>query len=576
MFEQSGSVVYLNMAAREMLCLPRDIGTLNISDIDQTFAGESGIINMGLVDQGNLKRFTTRLIPAKGDSIIADAFVHKCDDLYVASYQDASGKVAFIESTTAFGLRNEVALDSIPDPIYVLDMNGRWLHANKAALKRFGMNEVDFIDHTSMDLLSHRPWLDDFFGNEENMAREAWASGKPQLTMARAGSPDGDKKDIYQQFFIPNFDRSGRRWLMLVYSRNITAIAEAQELSDERAEMLSSILSNNTVGIALYEEGDLRYGNYSFMNYINNAAENFYHLDGSHASFFKRIHDFIEQNKLKKVDPVVWDYFSREGEHRLLQLEFSSRQSHHGDKVSTTIMLHDVTELMRMEAEQRLYSVRLHQLAEKIEKVQEEERQSLAVEVHDIVGGAATALSMRMGLLKMQLNDVASPEAAQSLDECASLSRSLVNNIRRIVKGLEDVLPADADPNEVLVMYAGRFCGMYGVTPIFEFSVGDWHVDTKTLALLVKIMREAINNAGKHSGCTTITIRAGITESGHFIEVADNGRGMPENLGEEGNGIRQMRRAVDRHNGELRIQSSRGGTSLFCHIPKGEFPYEGR
>lgn len=568
-FEHSGTVVYANKASRSMLCIPHNKIPLDISTFDRTFAGASGIINLAFIDQGSLQKYTTELRTFDGRAFIAEAAVHKSGKYYIASYQDSTYKQAFLESTTAFGLRNEIALDSIPDPIYVLDKQGRWLHANKAAINRLGLAEDEIVDRTSKELRSQRPWLDNFFMNEEKMAREAWLSGAQQLTVARAGNSRNAKKEIYQQFFVPNFDKAGEPWLMLVYSRNITAIAEAQELSDERAEMLSSILSNNSVGIALYENEVLKYGNSTFLGYVNNAAEYFCHLDRTPASFFRRLNDFLRENKLEKVPASVWDYYSRDGQHRLLELEFTRRTSQSDEKVSTTIMLHDVTEMMRMEAEQRSYSIRLHHLAAKIEKVQEEERQSLSSEVHDIVGGVAAALHMRMGLLIMQLDGVAPDDAFANLQECESLSGTLVSNIRRIVKGLEDILPADADPKEVIVLYAGRFCGMFGITPFFEFRTQDWKVDTPTLFTLVKILREAINNAGKHSGCSQITIRGGAAEQGNFIEISDDGSGMPASRREDGNGIKSMKRQAESLNGDLKINSTQWGTTLYCYIPTG-------
>jgi PAS domain-containing protein len=330
-FNPEGVITYWNNAARDLLDLVESDAGLYISAIDPTFQGEAGVINLGLVDAEKLDCYSTILTKPRGGQLNADAVIHRNDGHYVVSYKDTTSRVAYWEATEASALRTEIALNSIPDPIYVIDPNGQWQYANGAALQRFGITLQEIsAGITSGKIVSKHPHLKEFFIHELAYAENAWTSGVRGMTMARVSASDKNPVEIYQQFYVPNFDKDNQPWLLLVYSKNITAVAEAQAISDERAELLASILSNNSVGLAHCDSGSFVFLNRIFQKYMRDSAEEYYLLDKTDVTFSNRILDYVETLTDEKHEPEIWDYYTKDGEHRLLKLEFTRRQTSHG------------------------------------------------------------------------------------------------------------------------------------------------------------------------------------------------------------------------------------------------------
>ena len=84
------------------------------------------------------------------------------------------------------------------------------------------------------------------------------------------------------------------------------------------------------------------------------------------------------------------------------------------------------------------------------------------------------------------------------------------------------------------------------------------------------LLKEAVNNAIKHSAATTITIECSITKELQFT-VADNGKGFnPDTVKRNGNGLLNYKKRVDNLNGSYRLATAPGqGTKLTFSIPLG-------
>jgi len=81
---------------------------------------------------------------------------------------------------------------------------------------------------------------------------------------------------------------------------------------------------------------------------------------------------------------------------------------------------------------------------------------------------------------------------------------------------------------------------------------------------LFLIIKEAVNNAIRHSAATTLVITIGIDKQCLFLEVKDNGKGFDVNeRSKRGNGLNNMEKRVAQINGLLSVLSTPGkGTSI--------------
>ena len=93
------------------------------------------------------------------------------------------------------------------------------------------------------------------------------------------------------------------------------------------------------------------------------------------------------------------------------------------------------------------------------------------------------------------------------------------------------------------------------------------------------LMREALRNAVRHSGCERITVRLEVGDGEVYGRVEDDGSGFdPEAVGKAspswGVGLRSMTERAEMLGGELRVSSRPGaGTRVEVRVPlDGRWP----
>ena len=92
----------------------------------------------------------------------------------------------------------------------------------------------------------------------------------------------------------------------------------------------------------------------------------------------------------------------------------------------------------------------------------------------------------------------------------------------------------------------------------------------RSLALdLFRLVKEALNNALKHSGASTITVALDLTPDPSprvRVQVKDDGRGLRPEDG-NGRGLSGMRRRVEERGGRFELHSDDGGLTLQMEVP---------
>ncbi len=187
------------------------------------------------------------------------------------------------------------------------------------------------------------------------------------------------------------------------------------------------------------------------------------------------------------------------------------------------------------------------------------ERQRLAADVHDLV---MQDLAFALANARALADDPA----------CAPRASAVVAAGERALTGARSLLGdlLDRDRRPVVVAVRDSVCAAARNTPL-SFDAGGVpdgsQPDEPTLDTLVHIGREAVTNAVKHAGPTSLEVVLEHTDEWR-LRVRDDGRGFDSSDSADGFGLESMRRQAQALGGSLRVTSApERGTTVEAVLP---------
>ena len=198
------------------------------------------------------------------------------------------------------------------------------------------------------------------------------------------------------------------------------------------------------------------------------------------------------------------------------------------------------------------------------------ERARIARNMHDDVGASLTQIGLLSDLARRQLSDRQATEAR--LDELGDLSREVVRNLDAMVWTVDPEHDSVASLVEYLSGFAQEFVRSAGLSFRVDLPPelpGD-PVPAATRHHVLLLVKEALNNALKHSGASEITVRAETLADGLRLEILDNGRGFDlATAGRFNDGLGNMRERARLAGGTCTITSQPGsGTRVAIDLPR--------
>lgn len=181
-------------------------------------------------------------------------------------------------------------------------------------------------------------------------------------------------------------------------------------------------------------------------------------------------------------------------------------------------------------------------LERQIIELSNDERKRIGHDLHDGLGQMLTGISCLVETL-LTMVDESRAEEYGIVSKIAAYTRGTRLLMKDIISGL---CPIDNDAEDItasLASLAARVENVSKVACVFECPEPIRLDNINTSGHVFLIVQEAINNALKHSGCSTIRIGMYREENGIRIAVSDNGNGLIADADDRhgGYGFRIMR-----------------------------------
>jgi signal transduction histidine kinase len=222
--------------------------------------------------------------------------------------------------------------------------------------------------------------------------------------------------------------------------------------------------------------------------------------------------------------------------------------------------------------ERRALDEQLSALAGRLEATREDERTSIARDIHDQLGQALTALKLDLGWLQRRITD---PALDRKLHEMVRSADDLIATVRRISTDLRPGILDDIGLRAAIEWQAEEFQRRTGTPCVVRSELSDVQLERSLATTVFRIFQEALTNVVRHASASAVEVTLGLDRGQLRLEIADDGVGLPD-LGPRGStlGILGMGERARRQGGQCTVRRRNPRGTVVSVVVPLRFPAE--
>lgn len=219
------------------------------------------------------------------------------------------------------------------------------------------------------------------------------------------------------------------------------------------------------------------------------------------------------------------------------------------------IELHEIGQKFNVMAETLQKSTQNnHNLTQQIIRLQEDERKSLARDIHDEIGQYLTAINVDASAIVNGRKLSSAKESAQAI---SNVTRQMMDVVHQILQRLRpralDELGLGLALSELVHHWRQR-CRSISVVQSISSDMGV--VDETVSITVYRVVQECLTNIAKHANANRVTVK--VMHDKQFIQlyIEDDGAGFDPAIAVQGFGLAGMKERIQGLMGEMKIESS--------------------
>ncbi len=240
--------------------------------------------------------------------------------------------------------------------------------------------------------------------------------------------------------------------------------------------------------------------------------------------------------------------------------------------------IHAIQDLQRaleeMSEQIRRYQSGMQDYIAALTQGQEDERQRLARELHDETIQSLVALSQRVKMVELALQEPAQlSEARARLGELSIMVNQTMQEVRHVIRDLRPIYLEELGLVPALEALA-QSTQRDGLAVAFEFTGEERRLTRDAELAIFRIAQAALSNVAHHARATEARVQLDFDGRGITLTVEDDGLGFiqpetPRDLATQGKfGLMGMYERATRLGGHLSIRSAPGqGTKVVAFLP---------
>ncbi len=217
--------------------------------------------------------------------------------------------------------------------------------------------------------------------------------------------------------------------------------------------------------------------------------------------------------------------------------------------------------LIEHDEQMRTYAARL-------ESVREEERTSIARELHDQIGQAITALRWDVQSLRAHAA-AGEPADVKRLDAMIGLIDTIGSQVRELSADLRPGMLDDFGLAAAIEWQLDEYRRRTGAECSLSVSSTEEH-DTTTATVLYRVFQELLTNVLRHANARSVHVNLAQEDGSHILEVSDDGQGMTPEVASSASslGFLGMRERLGTRGGTLTVLTAPNeGTRIRVAVP---------
>lgn len=196
-------------------------------------------------------------------------------------------------------------------------------------------------------------------------------------------------------------------------------------------------------------------------------------------------------------------------------------------------------------------------------------RTRIATDLHDDIGSSLSQIAIMSEVVRRQVGGE-NQRVSRPLSVIAGTSRELVDSMADIVWAINPKRDHLIDLTQRMRQFAGDVLAARNIE--FTFAApgleSDIRIETDVRREVFLIFKEAINNAVRHSECSSVEIKFGVNDTRLMLKVADDGRSFDPARTSSGHGLASMKRRAESIGGTLDILAGAGrSTTITLQAP---------
>lgn len=226
--------------------------------------------------------------------------------------------------------------------------------------------------------------------------------------------------------------------------------------------------------------------------------------------------------------------------------------------------------IRRQHAQEREHKRELQRLSAELEDARENERRTIARDLHDEIGQALMTIKLDLGVVERSGHVSGAP--AEALAEARASTDLAIRTVRDLSQLLHPPMLNDFGLAVTLQAYVHAFSERSGVRTELVLDRMDARVPPDVEVCAYRIVQEALTNVAKHAQATSCRVYLHRLPHSLLVTVEDDGQGIAATHSSQaevrrGVGLVSVRERVSRAGGTVSLESAGRGTRVTVELP---------